>query len=53
MYTNFLGKALPSDRAKFAVADAWKGFGGFTMNDTPMDSTSYNAIDRDVKVVPL
>lgn len=31
LYAKFLGKALPLDQAKLALADAWRGLGAFTV----------------------
>lgn len=35
LYAKFLGKALPLDQAKLALADAWRGIGSFTVADLP------------------
>lgn len=35
LYTKFLGKSLPLDQAKLALADAWRGLGGFMVADLP------------------
>lgn len=35
LYTKFLGKSLPLDEAKLALADAWKGLGDFSFSDLP------------------
>lgn len=32
-YAKFLGKVLPLDQAKLALADAWRGMGAFTIAD--------------------
>ncbi|XP_039134867.1 uncharacterized protein LOC120272170 [Dioscorea cayenensis subsp. rotundata] len=35
LYAKFLGKSLPLDQAKHALADAWKGLGEFSITDLP------------------
>lgn len=35
LYAKFLGKALPLDQAKLALADAWRGLGNFSVADLP------------------
>lgn len=35
LYAKFLGKALPLEEAKLAMADAWRGMGDFSVADLP------------------
>lgn len=35
LYVKFLGKALPLDEAKLAMADVWRGLGEYTVADLP------------------
>lgn len=35
LYVKFLGKALPLDEAKQALADTWRGLGSLTVSDLP------------------
>ncbi|XP_039134936.1 uncharacterized protein LOC120272238 [Dioscorea cayenensis subsp. rotundata] len=35
LYAKFLGKSLPLDQAKLAMANAWKGLGEFSVSDLP------------------
>ncbi|KAM0943006.1 putative transcription factor interactor and regulator CCHC(Zn) family [Dioscorea sansibarensis] len=35
LYGKFLGKSLPLDQAKLALADVWRGLGSFTIADLP------------------
>lgn len=35
LYAKFLGKSLPLDQVKLALADAWRDLGTFTMDDLP------------------
>lgn len=35
LYAKFLGKSLPLDQVKLALADAWRGLGAFSVADLP------------------
>lgn len=35
LYAKFLGKSLPLDQAKLALADVWRSLGEFSISDLP------------------
>lgn len=49
LYAKFLGKPVPLDQAKLALADAWRGLGSFIVADHPNGFYYINCESSDVQ----
>lgn len=53
LYAKFLGKALPLDQAKLALADSWRGLGEFSVADLPNGFYYIRCESQEMQAKPL